>query len=96
MTRIERDCVRRLQASTSAYSLSLSANSIGRRAWASALFVGFRLTFALAGDDDGKLDEWLIALPDIDLPLPGYFVASAELIQRGANSATIELLVVEA
>ena len=68
---------------------------VRQRSWASALFVGARLTIAVASDDDERLDEWLDALPDLDMPLSGHFVASAEVVERRANAATIELLVVE-
>jgi hypothetical protein len=95
MTRVERDCTRFLQTSASSYSLLLSATSIESRPWASALFVGHRMKIAVEGDDDARLDEWLIALPEIELAWSSHFVASAEVIRRSANAATIELLVVE-
>lgn len=94
MTRTERACARALRISASTYSLSLAAELTKRRAWSSALFVGIRLTFAITGDD-ARLDTWLIALPELDLPLPGYFVADAEVTERSANAATIELLLIE-
>ena len=92
---LHRDCARLLQTSAASYSLSLSATLIERRPWTSALFIGNRLTIAVTGDDDARLDEWLIALPEIDLPLVGHFVASAEVVERSAGAATLELLVVE-
>lgn len=95
MSRIDRDCLRVLQTSAASHSLPLSAFVEQGRAWASALFVGRRLTIAVGGDDDGRLDAWLIALPETELTWPGHFVASAEVIERGANTATIEVLVVE-
>jgi hypothetical protein len=95
MTRVERDCTRFLQTSASSYSLLLSATLIGSRPWASALFVGHRMKIAIQGDDDVRLDEWLIALPEIELAWASHFVASAEVIERDTNAAMIELLVVE-
>ncbi|THD38073.1 MAG: hypothetical protein E7773_03330 [Sphingomonas sp.] len=75
--------------------MTIAAEVIRERPWSSALFVGARLTISIAGEDDARLDDWLIALPEIDLPLSGHFVASAEVVERRANAATIELLVVE-
>jgi hypothetical protein len=95
MTRVERDCTRHLQTSASSYSLLLSATLIECLPWASALFVGHRMKIAVQGDDDARLDEWLVALPEIELAWASHFVASAEVIERGGNAATIELLVVE-
>lgn len=95
MTRIERACTRGLRTSAATCSLSLAAEPTKRSAWSSALFAGTRLTFAIAADDDDKLDAWLIALPDLELSLPGHFVADAEVIERRANAATIELLLIE-
>ena len=94
MNRIDRDCTCVLQTNASSYSLLLSATLIESRPWASALFVGHRMKFAVHGDDDVRLDDWLIALPEIELALAGHFIASAEVIERSANAATIELLVV--
>jgi hypothetical protein len=53
------------------------------------------MKIAVQGDDDARLDDWLIALPEIELAWASHFVASAEVIERSANAATIELLVVE-
>jgi hypothetical protein len=96
MMRTDRRCEQLLQSSAAGAGLSLTATTIRRRPWASALFVGNRLTIAVAGDDDSLLDEWLIALPGIELVLSGHFVASAEVVERRGNAAIIELLVVEA
>ena len=96
MSTVDRDCTRGLQTSASSYSLSLSVElDQNARAWASALVRRARLTFAVVGDDDARLDEWLAALPEIELPLSRHFVADAEVIERSANAATIELLLVE-
>jgi hypothetical protein len=95
MSKMERDCMRALQTSASRFSLLLSVTLSECRPWASALFVGCRMTFTVKADDDGRLDDWLIALPDIELACTGHFVASAEVVERSANAATIEVLVVE-
>jgi hypothetical protein len=95
MSRVERDCARVLQTSASRYSVPLSTTLIESRPWASALFVGHRMKVAVEGDDDARLDEWLAALPEIELTWTGHFVASAEVVERSAGTATIEVLVVE-
>lgn len=92
MSKMDRNCLRVLRASA---PLPLSANLIASRPWASALFVGCRVAIAVSADDDAKLDEWLTALPEAELGWFGHFVASAEVTERSANAATIELLVVE-
>ena len=96
MSSVDRNCLRVLRTSASNYSLLLSATLTETRPWASALFVGHRLTIAVHGKNDALLDDWLIALPDIELTWAGHFVASVEVIERSANAATIELLAVEA
>ncbi|MEO6386053.1 MAG: hypothetical protein ABIO20_06085 [Sphingomonas sp.] len=53
------------------------------------------MAIAIEADDDAQFDEWLVALPEIELTWAGHFVASVEVIERSANAATIELLVVE-
>ncbi|MBN8813846.1 MAG: hypothetical protein J0J06_00180 [Sphingomonas sp.] len=65
------------------------------RPWASALFVGHRLTISVAADEDSRLDDWLVTLPETELTWPGHFAASVDVIERRANAATIELLIVE-
>lgn len=92
MTPLARESLRLLRL----LAAELGLDAVGQRPWASALFTGTRLTIAVKGNDDAWLDEWLIALPELDLPLPGYFVADAEVIERSANAATIELLLIEA
>ena len=95
MSNVERDCARVLRASASTAALSLAIVSTVSRPWASALFVGHRLNVSLQADDHDRLDDWLIALPERELAWRGHFVASAEVITRGANAATVEFLVVE-
>ncbi|MDB5677238.1 hypothetical protein [Sphingomonas bacterium] len=95
MTPLMRVGVRLLRRLAAERSLNVTIDVLGERPWASALFVGTRLTIAVESADDERLDEWLIALPDMDLPLSGHFVASAELVERRANAATIELLLIE-
>ena len=91
MSRIEGDCLRVLRSTA---PLPLSASLRETRPWASALFVGHRLTIDVEADD-AIFDDWLIDLHERELAWLGHFVASAEVIKRSAGAATIELLVVE-
>ena len=65
----------------------------GERPWATATFAGARHTVSAQGDA-AALALWLAMLPEAELPMRGWFVAScaAELI---GSTATIELLVLE-
>ncbi|QDZ06553.1 hypothetical protein FPZ24_02925 [Sphingomonas panacisoli] len=60
------------------------------------MFAGYRFKVAIDSGDDARLDDWLAALPEADLAWSSHFVASAEVIERGTNTAVIELLAVEA
>jgi hypothetical protein len=93
--RVESDCRRALSGAARRDRLVLSAHVVASRSWASALFVGQLLTFAITAEDDTRLDEWLIALPDMELPVADHFVAGVEVVARSDRAATIELLVVE-
>lgn len=92
MSRLERDCVRLLQASA---PMPLTARVTSSRDWASSLFVGTRLTFDVAAAESEAFDTWLARLSEIELPLRGHFVADAEVTARSAGSATVEILVIE-
>jgi hypothetical protein len=87
--------VRRLRYLAAAHCPTITIDLARQRPWASALFVGERLTIAVSGDDDARLDAWLIALPDMEMVLRRRFVASAEVIERRAHAATVDVLVVE-
>lgn len=93
MSQVESDYLRVLRGTA---SFGLVAIITSNRPWASALFVGYHLTIIVKGDDDAAFDAWLISLPELELAWRGYFAASAEVIERSENAATIELLVVEA
>jgi len=86
---------RTLTASAAMHGIALHVRDIRERAWASATFVGARLTIALAitGADPAA---WLAALPGQDLPVPGYLVADLVVIDATDVSATLELLLLEA
>ncbi|MBN8808504.1 MAG: hypothetical protein J0I47_09790 [Sphingomonas sp.] len=89
----EAECLRALVRS--AAPLAVSASAVRRRRWASALFVGERLTVGVAAADDQALDAWLASLPEADLPMRSGFVASAEVTARDAGRATLDLLVID-
>jgi hypothetical protein len=93
VSKVERDCLRALRTSA---AFALAASVRKSRPWASALFVGHRLTIEVESGDAAQFDVWLAALPEAELSWPGHVVASAEVIGRSANIGNIELLVVEA
>ena len=95
MSRIAHHCLAALVRSAASHGLTVSADVSAAWPWSSALFVGRRLIVALAGDCDERLDQWLAALADADLPIRGHFVASAEVVERSDRTASVELLVVE-
>lgn len=88
-----RDCLAALAASAGA--LVVSATVVRQRPWASALFVGERLRVMMASDDDDALDAWLATLPDADLPLRHGFVANVEVVERSANRAALDILLID-
>jgi hypothetical protein len=84
-------------------ALSASAEEAGctpvlthaaERSWATATFVGARHIVQATAEAAG-LARWLAMLPEADLPMRGWFVASCAA-ELGGQTATIELLVLEA
>ncbi len=89
----ERETIRALIRQAEGKDVTLTAMVIARRRWASALFEGVRLTIETAAAEPA-FNAWITALPEMELPLRGYFVADAELVERQSpGAAVIELLV---
>ena len=69
-------------------------------AWESATFSGTQHTLAVAASTSPRIDAWLAALRDIDLPMPGQFVAGMEVSKRfdhkGVTACTILALTIAA
>jgi hypothetical protein len=91
----ERNLLRLIRTSAAAAALSLDAAVTKRRDWASALFVGARLTIELAAEEAASFDAWLAALPETELPMRRRFVADADIVERRDGAAIVEFLVVE-
>jgi len=88
------DVARALRRSAEARGIAAAVSIVARREWASALFEGARFTIDVSADD-APLDDWLAALPECDLPLKGYFVAGAEVMEHCLpGRATVEILAV--
>ncbi len=86
---------RTLVASAAAAGVALSVEGARATEWASATFVGARhhLRLALSGGAAAVAD-WLDALPETELPMPGHLVADLIVTARGDGTAAIEVLTV--
>lgn len=69
------------------------------RDWASATFVGTHHDLAFSLADQGAAACKLVALPDVELPMAGHFVADLRLVsveaREGRLRAVIEVLTIE-
>ena len=74
---------------------SAGATLLRSRDWSSSLFNGVRLTVEILAAETEPFEAWLAALPEAEFALRGYFVASADLIERRAGAAVVEFLLVE-
>jgi hypothetical protein len=85
--------LRALSCSAAAADCRVLLSHVGERPWATATFSGARHTIRAAGDA-APLARWLAMLPEAELPMRGWFVASCAAELCGPT-ATIELLVLE-
>lgn len=91
---VGRAVARAVHRSATAAGIPVAVSVEGERDWASTLFEGARVTVEVIADAGG-FDGWLATLADADLPLTGYFIASAEVTDRpGADRAIVELLAI--
>jgi hypothetical protein len=88
-----RQLTRALAASAAAEGCAPMLTHEGETAWATATFAGARHHFS-ATAAPRPLARWLAMLPEAELPLTGWFVASCAATIAG-GAATIELLVLE-
>lgn len=90
--------VRALTASLAAHGCIATIEPIREARWESGLFSGTRHVLVLSGEVSAPLDAWLAALPEIDLPMPGQFVADVDVTERseanGTTTLTIEALTI--
>lgn len=89
-----RQLLRALARSATHAGCAAALTHNGETPWATATFAGARHHLAATGDP-AALARWLAMLPEAELPLTGWFVASCAAEVTG-GSATIELLVLEA
>jgi len=68
--------------------------------WGSATFSGMRHSVIVTAPASPRIIDWLTALPELDLPMPGQFVAGVELNERydgdGTTTVTIHALTIAA
>jgi len=82
-------------AAAAAVTQRAGATLVRSRDWASSLFNGLRLTIEIVAEETEAFETWLAALPEAEFAIRGYFVASADLIERRAGAAVVEFLLVE-
>lgn len=88
-----RQLLRALRRSALASGCGVALSHERETPWATITFAGARHTVRAVGEP-AALTRWLSDLPEAELPLHGWFVAScAAAIANGA--ATVELLVLE-
>lgn len=95
MSRLERDVIKAVTVSASAAAPGATATLTRSRDWSSSLFSGVRLTVEVNADEDEAFETWLAGLPEAEFAVRGYFVASADLVERSSGTATVEFLLVE-
>lgn len=91
---LHRQLLRALARSAGAAGCAAELSHDGETPWASLTFTGARHRVRATGDA-AALAGWLATLPEAELPLAGWFVASCAAEVAG-GAATIELLVLEA
>jgi hypothetical protein len=95
MSRLERDLIKAVTESATASVPDAAASLVRSRDWSSSLFSGVRLTVEVKAGEDEAFETWLANLPEAEFAVRGYFVASAELVERSNGTAVVEFLLVE-
>jgi len=95
MSRLERDLIKTVTESAAANMLDAAASLVRSRDWSSSLFSGVRLTVEINAGEDEAFETWLANLPEAEFGVRGYFVASADLVERSNGAAVVEFLLVE-
>lgn len=95
MNRLERDLIKAVTNSASDAVLGAAASLMRSRDWSSSLFSGVRLTVEIQAAENEAFETWLAGLPEAEFAVRGYFVASADLIERSNGKAAVEFLLVE-
>jgi len=95
VSRVERDLIKTVTESATASMPGAVASLARSRDWSSSLFSGVRLTIEINASEDEMFETWLADLPEAELKVRGYFVASADLVERREAVAVVEFLLVE-
>ena len=87
-----------LSAKRSGFELCVAGSA--SKPWATSLFTGSRHTAVIAADPSPAFTHWLAGLAELDVPMTGQFLASADVTEHAADPhgreiVTIELLTVE-
>lgn len=95
MNRLERDLIKAVTDSATASVSAVAASLVRSRDWSSSLFNGVRLTVEINAGEDEAFETWLAGLPEAEFCVRGYFVASADQVERREGAAVVEFLLVE-
>jgi hypothetical protein len=95
VSRLERDLIKAVAESATASMPGAAASLVRSRDWSSSLFSGVRLTVEINAGEDEAFETWLAGLPEAEFAVRGYFVASADLVERSNGAAAVEFLLVE-
>jgi hypothetical protein len=95
MSRLERDVIKAVTDSAAHAAPGAAASLVRSRDWSSSLFSGVRLTVEIKADENEGFETWLADLPEAEFAVRGYFVASADLVERSSGTAVTEFLLVE-
>lgn len=85
--------VRALRVSARAEGATAFTIASDEQPWASATFTGTRHQLDLVVDHDAAGEQWLAALPGLDLKLRGFFVADLR-VERRADTVQLEALTI--
>lgn len=95
MSRLERDLIKATSDSRPDSTSGAAVALVRSRDWSSSLFSGVRLTVEIKAAEDEAFETWLADLPEAAFDVRGYFVASADLVERSSGAAVVEFLLVE-
>ncbi|WP_066593314.1 hypothetical protein [Sphingomonas pruni] len=95
MSRVERDLIKAVTDSATESVSGAAVSLVRGRDWSSSLFSGVRLTVEIKAGEDEAFETWLADLPEAEFAVRGYFVASADLVERNSGIAVVEFLLVE-
>jgi hypothetical protein len=92
---VERDLIKAVTDSVGCAVPGAAASLVRSRDWSSSLFSGIRLSVEITAPENEAFETWLVRLPEAEFPVRGYFVASADLVERHHGTALVEFLLVE-